>query len=662
MESQDNNQPKKPASSGFNSYWIYGILFLALIGINFFYLANPNKEPIPFSRFEQMVTDGDVDKLEVTNNKLAYVYIKEKSLYKENYKDAAKSTIGLKPHYHFNVGPIENFATKMDKLNEKVTSPLDVNYVEKQNWLGPILSFVLPFLIILGIWIIFMRRMGGGSGGPGGQIFNIGKSKAMLFEKDSNTNITFEDVAGLEEAKEEVMEVVDFLKNPKKYTALGGKIPKGVLLVGPPGTGKTLLAKAVAGEAAVPFFTISGSDFVEMFVGVGASRVRDLFRQAREKAPCIVFIDEIDAVGRARGKTQFQGGNDERENTLNQLLVEMDGFSTDKGVILMAATNRPDILDTALLRPGRFDRQISIDPPDLKGRAQIFKVHLKKLKLSDEVTPEILSEMTPGFAGADIANICNEAALVAARRNKQSIELDDFNYALDRVIGGLEKKNKIISPEEKEVIAYHEAGHAICGWYLKYASPLVKVTIVPRGIGTLGYAQYLPKEEYITRTEAMLDRICMTMGGRAAEKIIFDKISTGAQSDLDQVTKMGYSMISVFGMNDKVGNVSFYGMSQEGFQRPYSEETAKMMDEEVRLLINIQYEKAQNLLSEKRNELEVLAQELLKKEVLLKSDVERLIGPSPYHKDKHPEPSPLDGQHVTDEKQDEETKTEGLEI
>ncbi|MBK9270585.1 MAG: ATP-dependent zinc metalloprotease FtsH [Saprospiraceae bacterium] len=662
MESQENQPPKKPASGGFNSYWIYGILFLALIGINFFYLANPNKEPIPFSRFEQMVVEGDVEKLEVTNNKLAYVYLKEKSLGKENYKDAAKSTIGLKPHYHFNVGPIENFANKMDKLNEKLTSPMDVTYVEKQNWLGPILSFVLPFLIILGIWILFMRRMGGGSGGPGGQIFNIGKSKAMLFEKDSHTNITFEDVAGLEEAKEEVMEVVDFLKNPKKYTALGGKIPKGVLLVGPPGTGKTLLAKAVAGEAAVPFFTISGSDFVEMFVGVGASRVRDLFRQAREKAPCIVFIDEIDAVGRARGKTQWQGGNDERENTLNQLLVEMDGFSTDKGVILMAATNRPDILDTALLRPGRFDRQISIDPPDLKGRAQIFKVHLKKLKLSDEVTPEVLSEMTPGFAGADIANICNEAALVAARRNKQSIELEDFNYALDRVIGGLEKKNKIISPEEKEVIAYHEAGHAICGWYLKYASPLVKVTIVPRGIGTLGYAQYLPKEEYITRTEAMLDRICMTMGGRAAEKIVFDKISTGAQSDLDQVTKMAYSMISIFGMNDKVGNVSFYGMSQDGFQRPYSEETAKLMDEEVRKLVDLEYERAQRLLSEKRNELEVLAKELLKKEVLLKSDVERLIGPSPYHKDKHPEPSPLDGQHVSDEKPGEEVKSEGAEL
>jgi AFG3 family protein len=557
-------------------------------------LPIPAKIQSLFTRFEDMAVKGDISKVEVTNNKNAFVYLKEESLAKEDYKDAAKTTLGSKPHYYFNIGPAENFATKMDKLNERLPSKVDINYVEKQNWLGPILSFVLPFLIILGIWMLFMRRMGGGSGGPGGQIFNIGKSKAMLFEKNSNTNITFEDVAGLEEAKEEVMEVVDFLKNPKKYTALGGKIPKGVLLVGPPGTGKTLLAKAVAGEAGVPFFTISGSDFVEMFVGVGASRVRDLFRQAREKAPCIVFIDEIDAVGRARGKTQFQGGNDERENTLNQLLVEMDGFSTDKGVILMAATNRPDILDTALLRPGRFDRQISIDPPDLKGRAQIFKVHLKKLKLSDKVTPEILSEMTPGFAGADIANICNEAALVAARRNKKEIELDDFNYALDRVIGGLEKKNKLISPEEKEVIAYHEAGHAICGWYLPFASPLVKVTIVPRGIGTLGYAQYLPKEEYITRTEAMLDRICMTMGGRAAEKITFNKISTGAQSDLDQVTKMGYSMISVFGMNEKVGNVSFYGMANESFQRPYSEETAKLMDEEVRNLINGQYERAPN--------------------------------------------------------------------
>jgi len=428
-------------------------------------------------------------------------------------------------------------------------------------------------------------------------------------------NVTFEDVAGLEEAKEEVMEVVDFLKNPKKYTALGGKIPKGVLLVGPPGTGKTLLAKAVAGEAGVPFFSISGSDFVEMFVGVGASRVRDLFKQAREKAPCIVFIDEIDAIGRARGKGAIQGGNDERENTLNQLLVEMDGFSTDKGV-------------------GRFDRQIGIDRPDLKGREAIFKVHLKNIVTHEEVKPHILAEMTPGFAGAEIANVCNEAALVAARRNKKSVYLDDFNYALDRVIGGLEKKNKLIAPKEKEIIAYHEAGHAICGWFLKHASPLVKVTIVPRGVGTLGYAQYLPKEEYITRTEQMLDRIAMTLGGRAAEKIVFDKISTGAQNDLDQVTKMAYGMIAVYGMNEKVGNVSFYAMQQDQFNKPYSDETATLIDTEVRKLIEEQYLRAQNLLREKREELNLLAQALLEKEVLLKSDVIKLIGLRPFQEDK----------------------------
>lgn len=650
MESENNKPNPKKNNTGFNAYWIYGIIFLAIIGVNLFYLSNPSQDQINYDRFAGMATSGDVKKVEVVNGKKVYVFIEEAALTKDSYKDAIKSNFADRPHYSFNSGPSEHFAEKLDKLNEALPKKIDIQYVDKENWLGTILGFLIPFLIILALWMYVMRKVGGGSGGPGGQIFNIGKSKATLFEKNINTNITFEDVAGLEEAKEEVMEVVDFLKNPKKYTSLGGKIPKGVLLVGPPGTGKTLLAKAVAGEAGVPFFTISGSDFVEMFVGVGASRVRDLFRQAREKAPCIVFIDEIDAVGRARGKTQVQGGNDERENTLNQLLVEMDGFSTDKGVILMAATNRPDILDSALLRPGRFDRQISIDPPDLIGRAQIFKVHLKKLKLSPTVTPEVLSEMTPGFAGADIANICNEAALVAARRNKTEIDLDDFNYALDRVIGGLEKKNKLISPEEKQVIAYHEAGHAICGWFLPHASPLVKVTIVPRGIGTLGYAQYLPKEEYITRTEALLDRMCMTMGGRAAERIIFNKISTGAQSDLDQVTRMSYSMVSVFGMNDKVGNVSFYSLSQEGFNRPYSDETAKIMDEEVRKLIDGQYLRAQDLLNDKRQELEILAQELLKKEVLLKSDVERLIGPSPYHKDKHAEPTPLSGQHVSDEK------------
>ena len=456
-------------------------------------------------------------------------------------------------------------------------------------------------------------------------------------------SVTFADVAGLLEAKEEVMEVVDFLKHPKKYTALGGKIPKGVLLVGPPGTGKTLLAKAVAGEAGVPFFSISGSDFVEMFVGVGASRVRDLFKQAREKAPCIIFIDEIDAIGRARGKGSMQGGNDERENTLNQLLVEMDGFSTDKGVILMAATNRPDVLDNALLRPGRFDRQIGIDRPDLVGREEIFQVHLKNIKYGPDVKADALAEMTPGFAGADIANICNEAALIAARRNKREVDMDDFNYALDRVIGGLEKKNKIISPGEKKIIAFHEAGHAICGWFLEHASPLIKVTIVPRGIGTLGYAQYLPKEEYITRTEQLLDRMCMTFGGRAAEEVVFGKISTGAQSDLDQITKMAYSMIAIYGMNDNVGNVSFYGMQQDQFNKPYSDDTATLIDEEVRKLVESQYIRAQKLLRSKRNELDILANALLENEVLLKSDVERLIGRRPVDmKPKEDEPSDED--------------------
>ena len=493
------------------------------------------------------------------------------------------------------------------------------------------MSWLLPLFILVAIWLFIMKKVSGGGGPGGGQIFNIGKSKATLFDnKDSKVNVTFADVAGLNEAKEEVMEVVDFLKNPKKYTALGGKIPKGVLLVGPPGTGKTLLAKAVAGEAEVPFFSISGSDFVEMFVGVGASRVRDLFKQAREKAPCIIFIDEIDAIGRARGKGAVQGGNDERENTLNQLLVEMDGFSTDKGVILMAATNRPDILDSALMRPGRFDRQIGIDRPDLKGREAIFKVHLKNIKRSETMSPYELAEMTPGFAGAEIANVCNEAALIAARRGKAEVDMNDFNYALDRVIGGLEKKNKLIAPHEKEIIAYHEAGHAICGWYLEHASPLVKVTIVPRGMGTLGYAQYLPKEEYITRTEALLDRMCMTMGGRAAEKNIFNKISTGAQSDLDQVTKMAYSMVAIYGMNEKVGNVSFYGMQQDQYSKPYSDDTARLIDQECRKMIDQQYDRAQSLLEEKNKELHLLAAALLDKEVLTKSDVARLIGDSPF--------------------------------
>ena len=630
---EENNQDKgQKGKVNFNSYWIYGIIILILIGINLVYLPEVNKETIDMHKFEGFIRDGDVKSLEIINQRDALVYIKEEKLDSERHKNAVRANFGKRAHYVFNVGPPEMFAAEIKRINESVSQENRVypKYLEKQNWLAPLLGWVIPIFLIIAIWLFIMRRVSGAAGGPGGQIFSIGKSKATLFDKSSKVTVTFEDVAGLDEAKEEVMEVVDFLKNPKKYTALGGKIPKGVLLVGPPGTGKTLLAKAVAGEAGVPFFSISGSDFVEMFVGVGASRVRDLFKQAREKAPCIVFIDEIDAIGRARGRGAFQGGNDERENTLNQLLVEMDGFSTDKGVILMAATNRPDVLDSALLRPGRFDRQIGIDRPDLIGREAIFKVHLKNIKIAESVNPVTLAEMTPGFAGADIANVCNEAALIAARRNKKSVDMDDFNYALDRVIGGLEKKNKLISPGEKQIIAYHEAGHAVCGWFLEHASPLVKVTIVPRGIGTLGYAQYLPKEEYITRTEQLLDRICMTLGGRAAEQIVFGKISTGAQSDLDQVTKMAYSMVVVYGMNDKVGNVSFYGLQQDQFQKPYSDETASLIDAEVRNLIDEQYQRAQDLLSERREELEMIAQTLLEHEVILKSDVEKLIGKRPF--------------------------------
>ncbi|MEM8908571.1 MAG: ATP-dependent zinc metalloprotease FtsH [Bacteroidota bacterium] len=623
MENNENKNGK------FNSYWIYGLLALFLLALNFYTLTNGSSDPITAKRFNQMVRDGDISRMVIVNKEYVQIYIDKNKL--DKYPDASKSKLGAnRPHYVRQIGSVDSFKDDLSSIYEdSKMDPIPLDYETKQNWLTPILGWVLPILIIIGIWVFIMRRVGGGAGGPGAQIFNIGKSKATLFDGNAKVTVTFEDVAGLDEAKEEVMEVVDFLKHPKKYTSLGGKIPKGVLLVGPPGTGKTLLAKAVAGEAGVPFFSISGSDFVEMFVGVGASRVRDLFKQAREKAPCIVFIDEIDAIGRARGRGSFQGGNDERENTLNQLLVEMDGFSTDKGVILMAATNRPDVLDNALLRPGRFDRQIGIDRPDLKGREAIFRVHLKHIKIGPEVEAHVLSEMTPGFAGAEIANVCNEAALIAARRNKKEVDMSDFNYALDRVIGGLEKKSKIISPQEKKIIAYHEAGHAVCGWYLEHASPLVKVTIVPRGIGTLGYAQYLPKEEYITRTEQLLDRMCMTFGGRAAENVCFGKISTGAQSDLDQVTKMAYSMIGVFGMNDKVGNVSFYGMQQDQFNKPYSDETATLIDDEVRKLLDSQYLRAQKLLREKRNELEILANSLLENEVLLKSDVERLIGPRP---------------------------------
>ncbi|MDA9264182.1 ATP-dependent zinc metalloprotease FtsH [Saprospiraceae bacterium] len=631
MSDNENKDPQKtPNKVNFNSYWIYGIIILVILGINMSVMMNNSTKNISYTEFEEKVAGNKVERVDVINKQIAHVYLTPDAL-KTDMPDYQESSYAVnQPQYQFEIGDMAFFLEKMQNLKESGYA-VPYKMETKTNWLAPIMSWLLPLFILVAIWLFIMKKVSGGGGPGGGQIFNIGKSKATLFDnKDSKVNVTFADVAGLNEAKEEVMEVVDFLKNPKKYTALGGKIPKGVLLVGPPGTGKTLLAKAVAGEAEVPFFSISGSDFVEMFVGVGASRVRDLFKQAREKAPCIIFIDEIDAIGRARGKGAVQGGNDERENTLNQLLVEMDGFSTDKGVILMAATNRPDILDSALMRPGRFDRQIGIDRPDLKGREAIFKVHLKNIKRSETMSPYELAEMTPGFAGAEIANVCNEAALIAARRGKAEVDMNDFNYALDRVIGGLEKKNKLIAPHEKEIIAYHEAGHAICGWYLEHASPLVKVTIVPRGMGTLGYAQYLPKEEYITRTEALLDRMCMTMGGRAAEKNIFNKISTGAQSDLDQVTKMAYSMVAIYGMNEKVGNVSFYGMQQDQFSKPYSDDTARLIDQECRKMIDQQYDRAQSLLEEKNKELHLLAAALLDKEVLTKSDVARLIGDSPF--------------------------------
>ncbi len=625
---KDNNRPR----FNINSWWIYGALILVLLAFQLASHAGNTKETISVNKFEQLARNAEIEKLEIVNHEMAYVYLKSSQSEGGSSNTTRPMLSAPKADFAFNIGPPEAFSAKVTAINDELPADkqIELDYIKRVSWLPQLTTIAIPLLLLIFLWMFILRRVGQGGAGPGAQIFNIGKSKATLFDANTKVNVTFQDVAGLDEAKEEVMEVVDFLKKPKKYTSLGGKIPKGVLLVGPPGTGKTLLAKAVAGEAGVPFFSISGSDFVEMFVGVGASRVRDLFRQAREKAPCIVFIDEIDAIGRARGKSNIQGGNDERENTLNQLLVEMDGFSTDKGVILMAATNRPDVLDSALLRPGRFDRQIGVDLPDLQGRQAIFDVHLKGIKNGPDVNSVVLAEMTPGFAGADIANVCNEAALIAARRDKKEIDMDDFNFALDRVIGGLEKKNKLISPEEKKVIAYHEAGHAVAGWMLEHASPLVKVTIVPRGIGTLGYAQYLPKEEYITRTEALLDRMCMTFGGRAAEKIIFDKISTGAQSDLDQVTKMAYSMIAIYGMNEKVGNVSFYGMQQDQFQKPYSDQTASLIDSEVRNLVESQYQRAIKLLTQHRDKLETLAQALLEREVIVKSDVEELIGKRPF--------------------------------
>jgi AFG3 family protein len=649
-------RPREDGSNGprkgprFSIYWVWGAIAAILVAFNLFGSYTPDAKEISKQDFTNtMLAGGDVEKVDIITNKdLIKVTIKKDSLLTKPYYKAllaktnnpwsSNKTNYSGPQFQFSVTKADEFEKELREFYTKNPSVQEVTTYSKKeaDWLPTILNFLLPILILVLIWVLLMRKMGGGAGGgagPGG-IFNIGKSKATLFDKGTKVTITFNDVAGLDEAKVEVMEIVDFLKNPKKYTALGGKIPKGALLIGPPGTGKTLLAKAMAGEAQVPFFSMSGSDFVELFVGVGASRVRDLFKQAREKAPCIIFIDEIDAIGRARGKNAIMS-NDERESTLNQLLVEMDGFSGETGIIVLAATNRPDVLDTALLRPGRFDRQISIDKPDLKGREHIFKVHLKPIKISTKVDIHKLAEQTPGFAGADIANICNEAALIAARKGKEHVEMEDFQDAVDRVIGGLEKKNKIISPEEKKIIAYHEAGHAICGWYLEHAYPLLKVTIVPRGVAALGYAQYTPKEQYLYNTDQLFDQICMSLGGRASEELNFHKISTGAQNDLQQITRMAYAMVTVYGMNEKVGNVSFYDPAAENtFTKPYSEETSKLIDEEVRKLIDKAYTSTKNLLTEKSQQVTMLAEALLTREVLFQSDVEALIGKRPYEEKK----------------------------
>jgi AFG3 family protein len=636
---EDPNQlPKK--GPRFSIYWVYLIIFAVLLGIQLFSMYNSKTADVSMPEFKTMIQNGEVEKYDLIKNKeLVRIYLTKaaKEKYKQKLSDAKVSSKDG-PEMSFKIGSVEGFQKEMADFYKAFPTVKEVVYYpsNERDWFSGIFQFLLPVLLLVGLWILLMRKMSGGAGGgagPGG-IFNIGKSKATLFDKGTKVNITFADVAGLDEAKVEVMEIVDFLKNPKKYTNLGGKIPKGALLIGPPGTGKTLLAKAVAGEAQVPFFSLSGSDFVEMFVGVGASRVRDLFKQAREKAPCIIFIDEIDAIGRARGKNAMMS-NDERESTLNQLLVEMDGFGTDVGIIVLAATNRPDVLDSALLRPGRFDRQITIDKPDLAGREAIFKVHLKPIKISKTLDIHKLAEQTPGFAGADIANVCNEAALIAARKNKEAVDMSDFQDAVDRVIGGLEKKNKIISPEEKKIIAYHEAGHAVCGWYLEHAYPLLKVTIVPRGTAALGYAQYTPKEQYLYNIDQLTDQICMTLGGRASEEIFFHKISTGAQNDLQQITRIAYSMVTVYGMNDKVGNISFYDPQQENaFTKPYSDETAKMIDQEVRKLIDDAYEKTKELLTSKKADVEKLANALLEKEVLFQSDVEALIGKRPFEEKK----------------------------
>lgn len=649
---------KKPSKYG----WILYTGILVFIAINLFGgLAFNSTEKTTTSQLEEYMKQGDVAKVVIiTNTRQANVYLTAEALSKEEHRKVSDGPLipsaALSPQYVLDFGDLQNFENNINQLKIEYGLSTVLDYDKENNYLLELLISILPFLLIIGVWIFLMRRMSGsGGGGAGGQIFSIGKSKAKLFDEKKDTRTSFKDVAGLEGAKEEIQEIVEFLRNPDKYTALGGKIPKGALLVGPPGTGKTLLAKAVAGEARVPFFSLSGSDFVEMFVGVGASRVRDLFKQAKDKAPAIIFIDEIDAIGRARGKNNFTGSNDERENTLNQLLTEMDGFGTNTNVIVLAATNRADVLDKALMRAGRFDRQIYVDLPDLNERKEIFEVHLRPIKTAEALDVDFLARQTPGFSGADIANVCNEAALIAARNEHKAVIKQDFLDAVDRIVGGLEKKNKIITAEERKTIAFHEAGHATVSWMLRYASPLVKVSIVPRG-QSLGAAWYLPEERQIVRPEQLLDEMCATMGGRAAEKVIFDTISTGALSDLEKVTKQARAMVTIYGLNEKLGNITFYdssGQNEYGFTKPYSEVTAKLIDDEISKMIEEQYKRAISILKEHKDKLITLANRLLEKEVIFKDDLEHIFGKRPFDVPEEPlgkKPKKVDKTSTSSEK------------
>lgn len=634
---QENPETKKSVikKPKFNFYWIYGILAVIFIGLQFLNLGGDTQKT-DWRGLKIMLEDGHIDRITLVNKEKAEIYIRKENLDEQKYEDVrGGGGFGSQgPNYVYTINSPDKFEEKVDAAQKNNVDKIYIDSETRRNWGGEVIGWIFPILILVGAWFFIMRMMSKNAGGAGGQIFNIGKSKAQLFDKSTGITITFNDVAGLEEAKVEIMEIVDFLKNPGKYTQLGGKIPKGAILVGPPGTGKTLLAKAVAGEAQVPFFSISGSDFVEMFVGVGASRVRDLFKQAKEKAPCIIFIDEIDAIGRARGKNAFTGANDERENTLNQLLTEMDGFATNTGVIILAATNRADILDRALMRAGRFDRQIHVELPDLLERNAIFKVHIKPLKINKTINIEFLAKQTPGFSGADIANVCNESALIGARKNKKSIGKQDFMDAIDRIIGGLEKRNKIISQREKKVIAYHEAGHAATSWLLEHAHPLVKVTIVPRG-KALGAAWYLPEERQITTFDQMFDEMTSALGGRASEEINFNQVSTGALNDLEKVTKQAYAMVTYFGLNKEIGNISFYdssGQNEYSFHKPFSEKTAERIDIEISKLIEQAYDRAKSILLENKENLVKLADLLLEKEVIFSEDLETVFGKRPFDK------------------------------